>query len=204
MIALWRQEAERNHVFPLDHRFGFARFSGAGRSLGRDHYDYWGKEVSVPSGSNPVWTGRSFTLDADVATARPDASGVIMAVGSHFGGWSLFLDKGRPTFVYAASTDPAAIVRIASDGPLAQGEGQLRMRFAFHGFDKGADVTLTAGGKSLASGHIARLFVSTSGLGETVDIGRDIGVPVTDYRTHRGAFEGDVRHVSVTFDKLAR
>ena len=204
MIGLWRLEAERNHVFPLDHRFGAARFSGGARSLGRDHYDYWGKDVSVPSGSNPVWTGRSFTLDADVAPDKVGASGVIMAVGSHFGGWSLFLDKGRPTFVYAASTNPTEIVRIASNVALQPGADKLRMRFAFRGFDKGADVTLTTGDTVVASGHIAKLFLSPSGLGETVDIGRDIGVPVTDYSTHRGAIEGNVPHVSVTFDKRSQ
>ena len=204
MIALWQQEAEKNHVFPLDHRFGAARFSGGSRPPGRDQYDYWGKDVSVPSSSNPTWTGRSFTLDADVVTAKRDASGVIMAVGSHFGGWSLFLDNGRPTFVYAASTNPAETMRIASDRQLAQGAGKLRMRFTFLGFDKGADVTLTAGDQPLANGHIAKLFLSTSGLGETVDIGRDIGVPVTDYQTHRGALEGDVPHVSVSFDARSR
>ncbi|WP_254515772.1 hypothetical protein [Novosphingobium sp. G106] len=98
MIALWRQEAEKNHVFPLDHRFGIARFDKNERPVGRDRYDYWGKDVSAPAGGNPAWTGRSFTLDADVATAKPDASGVVIAVGSHFGGWSLFLEKeGRPS-----------------------------------------------------------------------------------------------------------
>jgi arylsulfatase len=33
-----------------------------------------------------------------------------------------------------------------------------------------------------------------------MDIGRDIGVPVIDYPTRRGAIEGDVPHVSVTFE----
>jgi arylsulfatase len=204
LIALWRREADRNHVFPLDHRFGAARFDGAPRASGPDRYDYWGTDVSVPTSGAPGWTGRSFTLEADLVSAKSDPSGVVMAVGSHFGGWSLFLDKGRPTLVYAASTDPNDIVRIEADDALAPGAGKLRMRFAFQSFDKGADVSLFVGDKSVASGHIANLFVSPSGLGETVDIGRDIGVPVTDYASVHGVFEGDVPHVSVIFDTAAR
>lgn len=199
MITLWRSEAEKNQVFPLDHRFGNARFDGRGYEPGPDRHDFWGKDVSIPAGGI-AWAGRSFTIDAEFTPAKPNASGVIMAVGSHFGGWSLFLDKGRPSFVYAASTDPAHIVRITGDTPLVQKTSQLRLRFDFKGFDKGADIAILAGEKTVASGHIAKLFISPSGLGETVDVGRDIGVPVTDYDNHRGAFEGDIPRVSVIFD----
>lgn len=39
--------------------------------------------------------------------------------------------------------------------------------------------------------------------GETLDVGRDLGVPVTDYATERdpyGRIEGDVRHLRLEFD----
>ena len=39
-----------------------------------------------------------------------------------------------------------------------------------------------------------------AGGGETLDVGRDLGVPVTDYATPHGAIEGDVPHVSIDFD----
>ena len=42
--------------------------------------------------------------------------------------------------------------------------------------------------------------LSAPGGGETLDIGRDLGVTVTDYATPRGAIEGDVSHVRVDFD----
>lgn len=37
----------------------------------------------------------------------------------------------------------------------------------------------------------------TGGSGEMVDVGRDTGVPVTDYASPAGAIEGDVRHVNL-------
>jgi arylsulfatase len=39
-----------------------------------------------------------------------------------------------------------------------------------------------------------------AGNGESLDIGRDLGVTVTDYRTPRGTIEGDIPHVSFDFD----
>jgi len=44
-------------------------------------------------------------------------------------------------------------------------------------------------------------FAMPSGLGETLDIGRDLGVTVTDYPTLGGQMEGEVPHVSITFDR---
>src|SRR3546814_21140656 len=49
MKALFDREAERNHVFPLDDRFAFARGidSAIAHAQNRNHFQYWGKDVSV-------------------------------------------------------------------------------------------------------------------------------------------------------------
>jgi arylsulfatase len=70
----------------------------------------------------------------------------------------------------------------------------------FESADKGAQVTISYSGEALASGHIGKIFMGPAGLGETLDIGRDIGVAVTDYPTHRGAIEGDITYVVIDFD----
>jgi hypothetical protein len=48
--------------------------------------------------------------------------------------------------------------------------------------------------------RVPKTFLTPAGLGETLDIGRDIGVPVTDYVTHRGELEGEVPKLTVKFD----
>lgn len=199
LAALWQREAERNNVFPLDTRFGAARTLV--RPEMRKHYDFWGKGVSMTAIRSPIWAGRSYTIEADIVPGEAGGSGVIMAVGSHFGGFSLFLDEGRPTFVYARSTHPDHIYRIAADRPLNAGAHTLRLRFDAEGPGKGGTVTLSEGDRSLASGKVGETFISPSGLTETLDIGRDIGVSVTPYSTPYGNFEGDVRRVSITFDR---
>ncbi|MCJ8157658.1 arylsulfatase [Sphingomonas sp. LaA6.9] len=199
IAAIWQREAERNNVFPIETRFGAARTLI--RPEMRKRYDFWGKNVSITAIRTPIWAGRSYMIEADIAPAKPDASGVVMAVGSHFAGFSLFLEQGRPVFVYARSTHPNHVYRIAAKEPLQAGSSKLRLRFDAEGPGKGGRVAILQGDVELASGQVGETFLSPAGLTETLDIGRDIGVAVTDYRTPFGEFEGDVRRVSVTFDR---
>ena len=41
--------------------------------------------------------GAQLHADADLVLDKPEASGAVLAWGSHFGGWSLYLDTGRPS-----------------------------------------------------------------------------------------------------------
>lgn len=199
MIATWRQEAERNSVFPLFHSAGRGRVTPAmmmGGS-GRKQFDFWGKDVSLPTSAEPRLVGRSFTVDADLVLDKPAASGAVLALGSHFGGWSLYLDQGRPVFVWARSTDPAETTRIASDKALPAGASTLRLRFAVEGRGGPAEVILSSGGEELARGRLASSVLMPSGNTESLDVGRDIGTTVTAYRTPHGIIEGEIPHVRI-------
>jgi arylsulfatase len=200
MLDLWKQEATRNNVFPLDHRFAMARGASAMRGSGRKHFDFWGKDVSIPTNSEPIPIARSFTLQAELKLDSASASGAIVAFGSKFGGWSLYLDQGRPAFKAARSTDPAEISRVTSDRALPQGASKLAMRFAVTQLGGPATVTLSADGAELARVQVSNSVLMAAGNGETLDIGRDLGVTVTDYRTPHGRIEGDIPHVTIDFD----
>ena len=203
MIALFDAEAQRNNVYPLDHRFAAARGGqrgGAATGAARKVWDFWGKDVSIPANSDPIMFARSFTLEAAVELQSGDASGVVAALGSRFGGWSLYLDQGRPRFVFARSTDPKEIWFAKSDIALPQGKTKLTLRFGSLGRGKGADVIISTGATELARISLPINYVMPAGGGEKFDIGRDIGVPVTSYRDEQGMIEGDVMHVRVTFD----
>jgi arylsulfatase len=197
---VWQQEAARNNVFPLDHRFGPGRGGYASRAGARKSFDFWGKDISIPATNDPILIGRSFTLNADVVLDKADSSGAVVAMGSHFGGWSLWLDKGRPRLTWARSTDPKEIVELKAEQPLPQGASKLTVRFASQGMGKGADIAISAAGTEVARGSVPVNYFNPAGGGETLDIGRDLGVTVTDYPTERGKIEGDVPHVRVDFD----
>jgi arylsulfatase len=123
-----------------------------------------------------------------------------MALGSRFSGWSLFLEQGRPVFVYARSIRPQDVTRIAAKESLGGGEVRLHLRFETQGPAKPGHVEILADGKPVASGDIASTFVLPLGVGEQFDAGRDTGVPVTDYPVPGGSLEGRVRHVSIDYD----
>ncbi len=198
MFELWQSEAQRNNVPP--YRVGFSPTPP--ETAPRRQYDFWGKDVSIPSSPDglmwPSLNG-SFTLDADVVLDRPDSSGVVLALGSHFAGWSLFLEKGRPVFVYARSTKPSETIRIAADSALVAGPNRLTLRFASQGPFRPARAEISQGGRVLAGGDIPATLYLPLGVGEQMDAGRDLGVPVTAYATPLGAIEGDIRHISLRF-----
>jgi arylsulfatase len=196
MLALWGREASRNNVYPIDYRIAQRRHDASAPP--RKHFEYWGKNVSIPAVAGPAWAGRSYTLEADIVLDKAEASGVILAAGSHFAGLSLFLDKGRPTFVYARSTKAEDIFRIASDQALPAGKNRLSMQFDAKGILEGGAVTISANGRDLASGNVGISFLTTAGPIETLDIGRDLGVTVTEYATPRGTLEGEVPHLALT------
>lgn len=203
MQSLWRAEAMRNNVFPLDHRFGAARYGGlrvAPGASSTQRFTYWGKDVTIPANAAPRLSGRAFTVEADVRLDKDAASGVVMAIGSRFGGWSLHLDQGRPTFSFARSTDPREISNIAADRPLPPGATTLRLRFTPMKEGTGARISIEADGQAIAQGQSSSSVMMPAGGGESLDIGRDLGVPVTSYATAQGTIEGDVRRVVVTFD----
>jgi len=198
MLSAWHELAVRYNVLPIDHRFSVGR--GRNNFSTAKQFDYWGGDISIPAVRGPLFIGRSFTMDAALRLDNAHASGAIFAIGSRFGGWSFYLDRGRPSLTYALSTRPEDITRVSARQAMPAGPGKLRLKFNTQGMGQGADVQIERDGVVIASGHIPRTFIIASGAGEMLDIGRDTGVPVTEYRTPHGRIEGDVEHVSLSFE----
>lgn len=199
--ALWRSEAERNGVFPI--RPGLAQAQSRGVASGRKVYEFWGKDSGIPAHPDGLLLGRgfrgSFTIDADLRLAKDSANGVIAALGSHFAGWSFYLEEGRPTFVYARSTRPEDRMRISANRAIPSGQSKLRLVFRQSGDDwKGpAEVDILVEGVAIASGKVPAGFFIPLGAGERLDVGRDTGVTVVPYTTPTGALEGEVPHLKL-------
>ena len=202
MKALWEAEARRNQVYPIDENFGAARRSTAGstspRILARSVYDYWGGDVSVAVAAAPNFSGRPFTIDAEV-TLPAQASGVILANGSVFAGWSFFLEDGRPVLVHAFSEHPQDWTRVQADRVVEPGEHKISLVFVAEGGPLSAgSAQILIDGAVAGEGRVPSWIRGIAGLGETLDVGRDTGAPVTQYKTAGGALQGEVKHVRVT------
>ncbi|PLK26937.1 arylsulfatase [Novosphingobium sp. TH158] len=201
MLALWKREAERNNVLPIDTRRAMDRSDRVASGASRKNYVYWGKDVSMPAvGSAPFLGARRFTISADLRLDKAEASGVVLAWGSKFGGLSLYLDGGRPAFAWAKSTDPREMATLRAEGRLPQGGAKLTLRYEPKAGADSATVILSANGSEIARGDMPTRIVTPAGNGETMDIGRDLGVPVTAYATPFGEIEGDIPRLAIDFD----
>jgi arylsulfatase len=99
--------------------------------------------------------------------------------------------------LFARSTDPKEMSVVKAEATLPKGAGSLTLDFISQGPGKGATVSLSSGGQQLASLTLPASALVPAGTGESLDVGRDLGVPVTDYVTPNGEIEGEISHVVV-------
>jgi len=198
---LWWQEAERNNVLPLDDSRGAMRFIRQRLEKGstRERYECWGKGISIFSHHAAPLAMRDFTIDAEITAPEESAHGVILALGSWFGGWSFYFDRGRPIAHHAFSQQPADQFEIASDTALPPGDHRVRFAFEYDGggIGKGGDLQIIVNGEVIAQGRVERQILLSSGVGETLDIGRDTGVTVVAEGAGTKEFNGEIHKVEL-------
>lgn len=203
MQKLFRDEAARNHVLPLDDRLNLARFAAAaqGQAATRDLYTYWGAGISIPAPVAAPLLSRAFRITANI-DAPADATGALVALGSHFGGWSFYLDKGRPVALMAGSQLPGDQSKVAAATPLAPGAKLLQFDFRYDGgVNGGGEMVISADGKEIARGRIARTISKLPELTDTLDIGFDADTPVTADYPLGGKFPGTISKVDIAVGK---
>ena len=103
------------------------------------------------------------------------AEGVLINQGGVTGGWSLYLKDGKPT--YTASFFGREFSTAAAAQPLAAGEHQVSMEFAYDGggLGKGGTATLYIDGEQVADARVERTHITLYTFDETTDVGRDTG-----------------------------
>jgi arylsulfatase A-like enzyme len=102
LIKVWNEEARANLVLPLDDRTAVEQL-GLPRPTEeppRERYIYYPGTEPVPEGVAVNVRNRSYKILANVDIADANASGVIFAHGSRFGGHSLFIKDGKLHYVY--------------------------------------------------------------------------------------------------------
>jgi len=102
LIAVYEEEANKYNVYPLDDRSATELFTTVRPTSEppRTRYVYYPDTAAVPEGVAVSIRGRSYKIVANVEITEPDASGVLFAHGSRFGGHSLFVKEKKLHYVY--------------------------------------------------------------------------------------------------------
>ncbi len=198
-------EAAKHQVFPLDPRVTEREnptLAGRVDLLGdRQSVVYRGGMRRFTEETTPNVKNRSHSVTADVEVPGGGAAGVIAAQGGRFGGWSLYCLDGRIRYDY--NYFALTHYTIGADARLGPGRHQIRMEFRYDGggHGRGGDVVLLVDGAKVAQGRVDRTIPYYFSFDETLDIGIDLGTPVTDdYAALDNAFSGTVHTVRIDLD----
>jgi arylsulfatase len=100
MVALWWQEAEKYQVLPLDNRLLEALLDPRRAPPDRDRQVVWPFGAPIPEIRVVGVRNRPHSLTASVEIPPGGAEGVLVAMGTVLGGWSLHLRDGRLRYVH--------------------------------------------------------------------------------------------------------
>jgi hypothetical protein len=196
-------EAVKYNVLPLDDR-RVERFNAdlAGRpQLVRGNSQLlFGGMGRLSENSVVVMKNKSHAVTAQIVVPKDGASGVIIAQGGAFGGWSLYAKAGRPAYCYNLFGLQRFKVEGNANGALSPGEHQVRMEFAYDGggLAKGGAVSLFVDGEKVGEGRVDATQPMLFSADETTDVGSDSATPVSDdYGPRDSEFTGQVRWVQI-------
>jgi arylsulfatase A-like enzyme len=198
-------EAAKYQVFPLDHRVTEREnptLAGRIDLLGdRRQVTYRGGMRRFTEETTPNIKNRSHSIIADVEVPDMQTQGVIIAQGGRFGGWALYCLDGRICYDYNYFN--LAHYTVRAPEPLPAGSHEIRLEFHYDGGGNGlgGTVVLTIDDVKQAVGRVEQTIPYYFSFDETLDVGVDLGTPVTDdYPALDNTFTGTVHTVRIDLD----
>jgi arylsulfatase len=195
---LFDAEARKYNVYPLDDT-RIARISGGRPPIygDRKQFSYYPGTVTLPRVGSVNINNRSYRITAEVDLPNPTASGVLAAFGGRFGGFTFYVDQGRPAFAYNFLAWEQ--YNIASSELLSSGKNTVAFDFVSDakGPGSGGTGSLWINGRKVGEGRIEKTAPVTMDIAEGLDIGRDLGTPVSDKYRSPFPFGGQLREVKI-------
>jgi arylsulfatase A-like enzyme len=159
---------------------------------GRKVFTYSGEPVTgIPDGTAPNVLNTSYTITADIQVPQAGAEGIIVTEGGRFGGYGMYLLKGKPVFLW----NLLDLKRVRWEGTEALTPGKHAIEYDFKydglgfatlafnnlsGIGRAGAGTLKVDGKVVATQTMDRTIPLVLPWDETFDIGSDTGTPVDD------------------------
>jgi arylsulfatase len=207
LVKAWFEEAEKNLVLPLDDRtalevLGLERPS---EEAPRERYIYYPGTAPVPEGVAVNVRGRSYKILADVEIAGPNASGVIFAHGSRFGGHALFIKDKKLHYVYnflGIKPEQEFVSPELKPGKYTLGMEFIREKAGDHHESIGK-ARLYVNDKVVAEGPMRTQPGKFTLSGDGLCVGYDSGDAVSSQYQSPGKFQGGrILGVGVTVEKV--
>jgi arylsulfatase A-like enzyme len=204
MKDLFMWQAEKYHVLPIDDRVIVrmnAKIAGRPDIMGgRTSLTLYEGMEGMMENSFINIKNSSFTITADIEVKKSGDQGVLLAQGGRFGGWALYMRKGKPEFTY----NFLGLERftVASSKKLPVGSVSIKVDFAYDdgGLGKGGMATLFVNDKEVASGRIEKTQPMIFSADETADVGLDNQTPVAEgigYGPEETKFNGKINKIIV-------
>jgi arylsulfatase A-like enzyme len=187
--ALFQTEAEKNNVFPLDNSaFSRAITPRPSATAGKTVFTYAGENPGIPVGNAPSILDRDYTITAEVTIPQGGAEGMIATLGGRFGGYGLYLLKGKPVFDYnfldlkQTRWEGGVTADDLFARPLTPGKHTIIFDFKYDGpgLAKGGTGVLSVDGHELSKKTIEHTIPLLMSVDETFDVGVDTRTPVDD------------------------
>jgi arylsulfatase len=206
---LFLVEASKYNVFPLDNSvLSRVLTPRPSATAGRNVFTYSSVMSGLPPSDAPSILNRSYTIAADVEvpggralglSGEGGAEGMLATMGGRFGGYGLYLLKGKPVFVY----NMLDLKRYRWEGQEVLSPGKHTITFDFQydgpGFGKGGTGVLRVDNNEVAKQTIPRTIPFIVTLEETFDVGLDTRTGVDD-RDYKPPFRFNGKLEKVTFN----
>ncbi len=208
MQDMFMAEAVKYNVLPIDDR-SIERLNAAlvGRPdlmAGRTSLTVYEGMIGMSENVFINTKNRSHTITAEVQIPKSGVNGVIIAQAGRFGGWSLYLKDGKPTYTYnflGLKRDT-----ITATTPVPAGKATIRYEFTYdgNGLGKGGQGTIFVNGQKVAEGRIEHTQSLSFSADEGADVGEDGETPVVeDYGVPAPyKFTGNIDKVTVELKEM--
>ena len=207
-------EFAKYRVLPLDASVA-TRLVAPRPSLtaGRRVFTYSGEPMTgFPAAAAPSLLNTSYTITAQIEVPQGGGDGAVVSQGGRFGGYGLYLLKGKPVFAW----NLLDLKRLKWNGPDALSAGKHTIVFDFKydglgfatlafnnmtGIGRGGTGTLSIDGRVVSTQTMDRTIPLTLPWDETFDLGAKTGTPIDDqdYQVPF-TFTGKIDKVTIALD----
>ena len=191
----WDEEALKYNVYPLhDDLFGrFANVTKLYAPQRKEFVFYPPGAVRIPEAYSPPVKNKNHTITAYAEIPKSGASGVLVATGGIYSGYSLYVKDNHVVYHYNAYNEDR--YSITATEALPEGTVVIEAKYTPSDDKKTGTVTLSVNGKEVGSGVVGRTVPGTYSISETFDVGQDTGSPVSKDYDRDNEFTGTLDKV---------